>query len=101
MHSAFPPTVEVYHELSLNRIIVEIQAHDQIGLLHRLVKTISDHGFDITFARINTERSIALDTFYIEPEKSEAEVGDQVLHSLRDALAAVITPAPTSAQEAG
>src|SRR5438309_143083 len=74
--ASFPPTVEVYPELSLNRIIVEIQAHDQIGLLYRLVKTISDHGFDTTFARINTERSVAIDTFYIEPNKPEAGAVD-------------------------
>jgi [protein-PII] uridylyltransferase len=95
--STFPPTVEVYHELSLKRIIVEIQAHDRIGLLYQLVKTISDHGFDITFARINTERSIALDTFYIEPQKSEAPLDEGQLHHLRDTLRAVITPSPAQA----
>ncbi|MDQ5979781.1 MAG: [protein-PII] uridylyltransferase, partial [Verrucomicrobiota bacterium] len=90
--ATFPPTVEVYHELSLKRIIVEIQAHDKIGLLYQLVKTISDHGFDITFARINTERSIALDTFYIEPETPDVPVEESVLHHLRDSLRAVISP---------
>ena len=95
--ATFPPTVEVYHELSLKRIIVEIQAHDKIGLLYQLVKTISDHGFDITFARINTERSIALDTFYIEPQKTDTAVEETHLLVLRDALRAVITPAKAPA----
>jgi [protein-PII] uridylyltransferase len=95
--ATFPPTVEVYHELSLKRIIVEIQAHDRIGLLYQLVKTISDHGFDITFARINTERSIALDTFYIEPQKTEAPVEESELHVLRDTLRVLITPTKTEA----
>ncbi len=95
--ATFPPTVEVYHELSLKRIIVEIQAHDKIGLLYQLVKTISDHGFDITFARINTERSIALDTFYIEPQKPDTPVEETVLHHLRDALRAVIAPGKAEA----
>ncbi|MDI1335290.1 MAG: [protein-PII] uridylyltransferase [Lacunisphaera sp.] len=89
---SFPPTVEVYHELSLNRIIVEIQAHDQIGLLYRLVKTISDHGFDTTFARINTERNVAIDTFYIEPNQPEAAPDAAKLLALREALRTVITP---------
>ncbi|MEO6875523.1 MAG: [protein-PII] uridylyltransferase, partial [Opitutaceae bacterium] len=48
LQSSFPPSVEVYHELSMERTIVEVQARDQIGLLYRLAKTISDHGFDIT-----------------------------------------------------
>ncbi|MSU47393.1 MAG: [protein-PII] uridylyltransferase [Lacunisphaera sp.] len=97
MPSTFPPTVEVYRELSLDRIIVEVQAHDRIGLLYMLVKTISDHGFDTTFARINTERSVAIDTFYIEPENPEVKADDVQLHSLRDALRAVITPVPAPA----
>jgi [protein-PII] uridylyltransferase len=90
--ASFPPTVEVYNELSLKRIIVEVQAHDQIGLLYRLVKAISDHGFDTTFARINTERSVAIDTFYIEPNKPGDEVEASRLHVLRDSLRAIISP---------
>lgn len=97
--STFPPTVEVYHEITLNRIIVEVQAHDKIGLLYQLVKTISDHGFDTTFARINTERSIALDTFYIEPQQPDTVVDDATLLHLRDTLHGVIS-AP-KAQVAG
>ena len=69
-----------------------MQAHDQIGLLYRLVKAISDHGFDTTFARINTERSVAIDTFYIEPNKPGDEVEASRLHVLRDSLRAIITP---------
>lgn len=96
--AAFPPTVEVYHEPALNRIIVEVQAHDQIGLLHRLVKAISDHGFDTTFARINTERSVAIDTFYIEPDNPEAGPVDPArLPALREALHAIITPEAAAA----
>ena len=63
------------------------------------MKTISAHGFDITFARINTERSIALDTFYIEPQKTDSTVEESHLLVLRDALRAVIAPA--KAQAAG
>lgn len=95
--ASFPPTVEVYNELSLKRIIVEIQAHDQIGLLYRLVKAISDHNFDITFARINTERSVAIDTFYIESTKADEEVEASRLLTLRDALREIISaPAPAA-----
>ncbi|MEY4941473.1 MAG: hypothetical protein RIQ93_3208, partial [Verrucomicrobiota bacterium] len=92
LQSSFPPTVEVYHELSMQRTIVEIQARDQIGLLYRLAKTISDHGFDITFARIGTERGVAIDTFYIESDDHEAIETPERLHKLRDALNEVIAP---------
>lgn len=91
-HTSFPPTVEVYHELSMERTIVEIQARDQIGLLYRLAKTISDHGFDITFARIGTERGVALDTFYIESSDPARPADKERLHALRDTLAEIIKP---------
>lgn len=100
MHTSFPPTVDVYHELSMQRTIVEIQARDEIGLLFRLGKTISDQGFDITFARVGTERGVAIDTFYIEDANHSAVSDPARLHALQDALAAVIRPAETAAPTA-
>ena len=96
LHSSFPPTVEVYHELSMQRTIVEIQARDQIGLLYRLAKIISDHAFDITFARIGTERGVAIDTFYIESANHEPVDSPERLVALRDAMNEVISPAPVA-----
>ncbi len=93
LQSSFPPTVDVYHEISMQRTIVEVQARDQIGLLYRLAKVISDFGFDITFARIGTERGVAIDTFYIESANHESVEGTERLVKLRAALTEVITPA--------
>ncbi|ACB75288.1 [protein-PII] uridylyltransferase [Opitutus terrae] len=92
LHTAFPPTVEVYHELAMQRTIVEIQARDQIGLLYRLAKIISDQGFDITFARIGTERGVAIDTFYIESSEAGQPIDTPRLQVLRDALTEAIKP---------
>ncbi len=97
IHASFPPTVDVYHELSMQRTIVEVQARDEIGLLFRLAKTISDHGFDITFARIGTERGFAIDTFYIENASPDATDDEPRLHTLRDALSTIIAPSETPA----
>ncbi|MBC8009712.1 MAG: [protein-PII] uridylyltransferase, partial [Burkholderiales bacterium] len=88
--ASFPPSVEVYHELSMERTIVEVQARDEIGLLFKLAKLISDQGFDITFARIGTERDIAIDSFYIENARPEHPADLERLNHLRDALTAVI-----------
>jgi [protein-PII] uridylyltransferase len=97
LQSSFPPTVDVYHELSMERTIVEVQARDQIGLLYRLARTISDHNFDITFARIGTERGVAIDTFYIEGANHEPLEGPERLVALRDKLNEVIAPAAAAA----
>ncbi|AHF91915.1 uridylyltransferase [Opitutaceae bacterium TAV5] len=108
-HASFPPSVEVYHELSMRRTIVEVQTRDEIGLLFRLARLISEQGFDITFARIGTERGMALDTFYIEDSASspitagangaDAPADNTArLHALRDAvLAEIAPPAPADA----
>ena len=92
LQSSFPPTVDVYHEISMQRTIVEVQARDQIGLLYRLAKAIYDFGFDITFARIGTERGVAIDTFYIESANHEPVEDTDRLQRLRTALAEVISP---------
>ncbi|MBP7141282.1 MAG: [protein-PII] uridylyltransferase [Opitutaceae bacterium] len=92
MQNSFPPIAEVYHESSMQRTIVEIQARDEIGLLFRLGKTISDHGFDITFARVGTEHSVAIDTFYIENANHSPATDPARLDALREALALVIAP---------
>jgi len=101
LHSSFPPTVEVYHELSMQRTIVEIQARDEIGLLYRLAKIIYDQGFDITFARIGTERGIAIDSFYIENANHEPIQETARLNALRDTLLAAIAPATVEKAESG
>lgn len=88
----FPAQVDVYHELTLRRTILEVQTSDEIGLLYRIARAIHRSGFDITFARINTERGIAMDTFYIEPLNSDKEVETQNLLKLQETITRIITP---------
>ena len=93
LHGNIPPVVEVYHELELKRIIIEIQAQDQIGLLYRIARVIFEHGFDITFARIGTERGIAIDTFYVESTDQRPVQDTERLRAMREAITAIIAPA--------
>lgn len=86
----FPPRVDVYHELSLKRTIIEIQATDRIGLLFQLARLISNKGFNISFARIATERGVAMDTFYIENVDQEENGQTSNLLLLREELDAII-----------
>jgi [protein-PII] uridylyltransferase len=93
LHGNVPPVVDVYHELGLRRTIIEVQAQDQIGLLYRIARVIFEHNFDIAFARINTERGIAIDTFYVESTNQLPVDDTDRLHTLRGAIAEVIAPA--------
>ena len=86
----FPPSVDVYHELSLKQTIIEVQASDRIGLLYRISRLITKMGFDIGFARIATERGVAMDTFYIKNETSEEDTHTSALIELREELDKIV-----------
>lgn len=90
LSTPLPPKVEVYHELSLDRTIIEVQAEDRLGLLYGLSRHIYSRGFDITFARIATERGIAMDTFYIERINSRETTSSRNLMELREKLNTIV-----------
>lgn len=82
----FPPKVRVHKEPTLRRNIIEVQARDSLGLLYKLAREISHAGYDITFARVTTENSVALDTFHIETIPSGDEISMEQLEVLRERL---------------
>ena len=49
--------------------VIEIEAEDMPGLLHRLTAAISSLHWDIHSARINTWGSTARDVFYVTDDK--------------------------------
>ena len=81
----------------MQRTIIEVQAPDQLGLLFRLAQTIFEHRFDITFARVGTERHVAIDTFYIEDISHASVSSADRLEQLRDDLIAIVNPAESPA----
>ncbi len=92
LSAPLPPSIDIYQELAQKRTIIEVQASDQIGLLYQMTKAISDHNFDITFARISTERGVAIDTFHVQNvNPNEGDTTSQ-LFSLRDSLNKIVTP---------
>lgn len=85
------PSVNVYQEIGVDRTIVEIQANDHIGLLFVLARTISKLGFDISFARISTERSVAIDVFHLDSANSDLQIDAERLLELRESLNKVVS----------
>ena len=75
----------------MDRTIVEIQANDNIGLLFLLARTISKSGFDITFARISTERHIAIDVFHLESANADRPIDTERILELREKLNKVVS----------
>jgi [protein-PII] uridylyltransferase len=92
--------VEVYEDEVLQRTVVEVQANDRIGFLYEVSRAIFQAGFSIAFARIATERNLAIDTFYIE--KMDGGIGmDEApdLEGLREALLKVVAPEKDAMQD--
>ncbi len=68
------------------RTVIEIEAEDRIGLLFDLTQTIANLDLDISFARINTEKGAAVDTFYVgETDGSKIQEGARQ-HAIEKAL---------------
>ncbi len=45
--------------------ILEVRTADRLGLVYRIANTLSSLGLDIVFAKVATEKNLALDVFYV------------------------------------
>jgi [protein-PII] uridylyltransferase len=61
-----PTRIKVLSNAATNAAVIEVRAHDEPGLLHRLCEQISTAGFNIVSARIATLGSEVLDAIYIQ-----------------------------------
>jgi [protein-PII] uridylyltransferase len=51
-------------EASATSTVIEVRAEDEPGLAYKIARTLAAVGLNITFAKIATEKSHALDVFY-------------------------------------
>ena len=90
------PKVMLESDQRLKRIIVQVESKDETGLLYKISRSISNHGFDINFARITTEHQLAIDTFHISPiNHTDYSLEKQINHlsaSLHKIIHAEIIP---------
>ena len=86
--SAVAASIEAYLEITSPRAIIEIQAADRFGLLYRVGRLIAEHGFNLSAARVDTERGLAIDRFHLE-SADQQPLDVLRLARLRDALLSV------------
>ena len=89
---AAKPAVRFDLTTSASDTVVEIKAEDEPGLAYKIASIIAALGFSIHFAKIATEKSHALDVFYITDSTGQKlSPGDMqmleqaLLDTLRDA----------------
>lgn len=81
-----PQRVKVTDDPNPEYTIVELQALDRIGLLYDVFMAIGLLELNICHARINTEKGVALDTFYLQNKAGNKISERDVLNRLQDNL---------------
>ncbi|HWS90518.1 MAG TPA: [protein-PII] uridylyltransferase [Pyrinomonadaceae bacterium] len=102
------PQVVCDNEGSPSATMIEVRAADEPGLAYRIASALAGLGLDIVCARVATEKSDALDVFYVtdpsgakltEPAQraAEAAISEQLSHG-GEGAAAHATPQPLRRQ---
>jgi [protein-PII] uridylyltransferase len=83
------PVVLIDSEASEGSTVVEVRADDELGLMYVITHTLAGLDLNISFATIATEKSRALDVFYVtdaDGDKLAPERAAEVERALHDAL---------------
>lgn len=62
----FPNCVEFDCDVSREHTVIDVFAHDKVGLLYRITRTLSELGLYIHVAKISTKVDQVADTFYVK-----------------------------------
>jgi [protein-PII] uridylyltransferase len=60
-----PPRVLLVDDASESATVLEVRAHDRLGLLHAITRAIAASGLDVRAARVSTLGAEAVDAFYV------------------------------------
>lgn len=86
-----PPRVEFDLESSDSCLIIEVYAHDRVGLLFDITYTLTEMGLDIDRAIIATEVDQAADVFYVKDSQGTKITDETKLEQIKSRLMEVIT----------
>jgi [protein-PII] uridylyltransferase len=82
------PDVTVDNDASETATVLEVRAPDEIGLLHRITRSLFEADLDVVSARVSTLGEMVVDAFYVR-EATGAKVTDpQRLSAITSALGA-------------
>jgi [protein-PII] uridylyltransferase len=93
---ALAPVIRFDDEASGSATVVEVRAEDEPGLVYRIAATLAALGLTISFAKIATEKTQALDVFYVTDTEGR-KLGAPQLPAVEAALLAALAPPPRQA----
>jgi [protein-PII] uridylyltransferase len=88
-----PPRVLWVDDASEHSSVVEVRAHDAVGLLYRLTRALADAGLDVRSARVSTLGAEVVDAFYVA-ESDGAAVVSPVRRAEVEAALLTVCPRP-------
>jgi [protein-PII] uridylyltransferase len=89
LHLRAEPSVRFDSETSQTCTIIEVRAEDEPGLVYKIASTLTRLKLNITFARITTEKALALDVFYVMNSNGNKLTRDETAVVERELLASL------------
>jgi [protein-PII] uridylyltransferase len=87
-----PPRVRFDNESSAQATILEVFAHDSVGLLYAIARTIFEEGLSVRSAKIGTYLDQVVDAFHVTDEAGGKVHDPERLDRIRQALERVAAP---------
>ncbi len=81
-------SVSVDNEASETATVLEVRAPDEIGLLHRITRTLFEADLDVVSARVSTIGEIVVDAFYVRESDGAKVTDDRRLSAIAGAIEA-------------
>ena len=87
-----PARVRFDNESSAHATILEVFAHDSVGLLYAIARTIYDEGLSVRSAKIGTYLDQVVDAFHVTDDAGRKVVDPERLARIRQAIERVAAP---------
>ncbi len=75
--------LDVFMRRESGKFVVEIRTRDRVGLLYKIARTIESCGYEIIFARVNTDMGLAQDAFHLISNE-DARTPSELLVTLKE-----------------
>jgi [protein-PII] uridylyltransferase len=85
-----PPRIVVDNEVSDIFTVVEVFAHDRVGLLYDITRTMFGHGLHISSAKVDTDVDRVVDVFYVTDIFKQKLYDPERIRLLKEALAEAV-----------
>ncbi len=94
--SEIPQRVLLNNDTSPDDTVLELQVVDRLGLLHDIFMAIGKLGYNVTHARINTEKGVAIDSIYVQDSNGTKLTDKSELEALRQSIQDAVFTEPAS-----